>query len=175
MLRCSSYINMYIKKAIMSNLNYSLLKDYVIFTEIDPSTMYYLQGWEGLGLAGEDVATGSPYGTIYNPSDVLTYNTLSTTFIIDEDWKTFDKITSLALGNAPTNTEDYNPNTTDIDLYVMNNTYKKPVGYFRMSGAYVQSIMNITQAYNTEDNTIVHTMTVIWRYQYHKFYRSSNE
>lgn len=156
----------------MSNLNYTILKDYVVFTEIDPKTSYFLQQWEGLGLAGESATSGSPYGTVYNPAGVLTYNTFAATFIIDEDWKVFEKITGMAIGNAPTNSEDYAPNTTDIDLYVMNNTYKKAVGYIRMYGAYVESIMNVSQTYNTEDNTVVHTLQALFRYQYHKFFRS---
>lgn len=160
----------------MGNINYSLLKDFVVFTDIDPKTTYFLQTWDGLGFQGGDVSTGSPFGTIYNAPDVLVYNTASFTFIIDEDWKIFETIQNLAIKNAPVDGSDYEPSTTTIDIHVMNNTYQKEVGYIRLFNSYVSSFMNVTNNYNTSDNTNpVRTFNVIFKYQYHKFFRNSEE
>ena len=159
----------------MGNINYTLLKDYVIFTEIDPKVSYYLQSWSGLGLVDGDAVTGSPYGEVYNPGDIITYNTFSATFIIDENWETFETISKMAINNAPTSSKGYNYTITDIDLHLMNNTYKKEIGFIRMYAGYIQSIMNIDHPYNTEDNTTPYTLTAIIKYQYHEFFRNTEE
>lgn len=157
----------------MSNLNYSLLKDYVIFTDIDPNTSYFLSTWEGLGISGEDVTSGSPYGNVYNPANVLLYNTISFTFLLDEDFKVFETLQNMLIKNAPVDGSQADPVITTIDLHLFNNTYKKEIGYIRMYDAYVQSIMNITHDYGTADDTSpVKGMQVIFKYQYHKFFRT---
>ena len=155
----------------MPNINYTLGKDYLIFTAIDPKVAYYLQSWNGLGFNAGSVETASPYGQIYNPGDIITYNTFSATFVIDEDWKVFEDIENLAIRNAPTDGSNYDPVLTDIDLHIMNNTYQKEVGYIRMYGGYVQDIMNVENAYNLSDNTQVKTLTAIIKYQTHQFFR----
>ena len=156
-------------------MNYTLVKDYIVFTGIDPKVSYFLQSWNGLGLGGEDVTTSSPYGPIYNSPDVLIYNTFSATFVIDEDWKVFENIENMAIANAPLDGSDYEPTLTDIDLHIMNNTYQREVGYVRMYNGYVQSIMNVENQYNTSDNTTTKTITAIIKYQNHKFFRNNEE
>lgn len=159
----------------MGNINYTLGKDYLVFTDVDPKTTYFLQNWNGLGFTGGDVTSGSPYGPIYNPADIIIYNTFAATFIIDEDWKVFEQIQALAIKNAPLDGSTYEATTTDINLYLMNNTYQKSVAYITMHDAYVQSIMNVENAYNVSDNTPPKTMTVIFKYQYHDFHRIEDE
>ena len=159
----------------MPNLNYTVLKDYIVFTGIDPKVSYFLQNWSGLGLAGEDVTSGSPFGPIYNSPDVLIYNTFSATFVIDEDWKVYETITDMAIKNAPVDGSEYEPTVTDIALHLMNSTYQKEVAQIIMYNAYVQNIMNVENQYNTSDNTTTKTLTAIFKYQYHKFIRTEEE
>ena len=159
----------------MSNINYTLGKDFLVFTGIDPNVIYYLQGWDGLGFTGGDTQTSSPYGPIYNPGDIIVYNTLSCTFIIDENWKVFETLQNMALKNAPLDGSSYDPTITTIDLHIMNNTVQKEIGYVRLNGGYVQSVMNVTHNYNVSDNTTPPmTMNVIIKYQNHMFYRNSD-
>lgn len=159
----------------MPNINYTLGKDFLVFTAINPTVSYYLQSWNGLGLVDGDVITGSPYGNIYNPGDILEYNTFSAVFVIDEEWKVYEDITNMAIANAPLDGESYNPTLTDIDLHIMNNTYQKEVGYIRMYNGYIQNIMNVENMYNTQDNTTTKTLTAIIKYQNHKFFRNEEE
>jgi len=157
----------------MSNLNLSLLKDYVVFADIDPSTTYFLQSWDGLGITGADTTSGSPYGPVYNPSNILIYNTIAFTFLLDEDYKVFETIQDMLIKNGPVDGSAADPVITTIDLHLMNNTYKKEVGYIRLYDAYVQSIMNVQQNYSLDDNTTPpKTMQAVFKYQYHKFYRN---
>ena len=159
----------------MANLNYTLGKDYLVFTDISPNITYFLQSWNGLGFNAGSVETSSPYGQIYNPGDIIIYNTFSATFIIDEDWKVFEDIENMAIKNAPTDGSSYEPTLTDIDLHLMNNTYQKEVGVVRMFGGYVQEIMNVENNYNTSDNTQVKILTAIIKYQTHQFIRTEEE
>lgn len=170
-----SWVVFSINNSDMSNINYSLFKDYLTFTDVSSDVIYYLQSYTGLGFAAGSVASGTPYGIIYNPGDIINYNTFSATFIIDEDWKVFETIQNMAIKNAPVDGSAYEPSLTDIDLHLMNNTYQREVGYIRMYGGYVQEIMNVEQAYNTEDNTVTKTMTAIIKYQYHQFFRAEND
>lgn len=159
----------------MPNINYTLGKDYLIFTAIDPKVSYYLQSWNGLGFNAGSVETSSPYGQIYNPGDIIIYNTFSATFVIDEDWKVFEDIENMAIANAPTDGSSYNPTLTDIDLHLMNNTYQREVGFIRMYGGYIQDIMNVENAYNSSDNTTTKVLTAIIKYQTHQFFRTPEE
>lgn len=159
----------------MGNINYTLGKDFLVFTTLKPDVSYYLQSYSGLGLDAGDLTSSSPYGPIYNPGNTIIYNTFSPVFVIDEDWKVFEDISNLAIYNAPVDGSEYNPVIGDIDLHLMNNTYQKEVGYIRMYNAYINNIQNVENRYNTEDNTIVKTLSVIIKYQYHKFFRTTNE
>jgi len=160
----------------MSNINYTLGKDYLVFTGINPSISYYLQNWDGLGLTGGDVTSGSPYGPIYSPGDVIVYNTLSCTFIIDEEWRVYETLSNMMIANAPLDGENYNPTLTDINLYLYNNTAQKTVAHITLYNGYLQSIMNVTNAYNTSDNVSPpKLMNCIIKYQYSKFFRESEE
>ena len=156
----------------MGNINYSLLKDYVIFTDIDPKVTYYLQSWDGLGFNMGDVTTGTPFGPLYNPSNVIIYNTIAFAFILDEEYKVFETIQNLGIKNAPVDGSVAESITTTIDLHLMSNTYQKEIGYIRMYNAYVNSIMNIQHNYNTSDNTDPKVMQVIFKYQNHQFFRN---
>lgn len=158
----------------MGNINYTLGKDYIVFTEIDPSISYYINEWSGLGLTDGDVTTGTPYGNVYSPGDILTYEPFSATFIIDEDWLVYEKLTSMMIANAPIDGSEYNPTLTDINLYLYNNTVKRAIAHITMYNAYIQSIQNVTNNYNLEDNTNPpKVMNCIFRYQYSKFFRET--
>lgn len=159
----------------MPNINQSLLKDYLILDGVPSSVTYYLQNWNGLGISSESVSSGSPFGTIYNPGNVINFNTLSLTFIIDEEWKVFEEIFNLIYKNAPLETDDYEKTIFDAQLHIMNNTYKKEVGYIQMYGAYIESVMNVDHSYNVADDTEVKTINAILHYQYHKFFRNDTE
>lgn len=159
----------------MPNINYSLGKDFLIFNSLPSSVTYYLQSWSGLGFETGDTTTATPFGTSYNPGDVLTYNTFSGTFIIDENWEVFENLQNMCISNAPIDSASYNPIITDIDLHLLNNTTKKEVGIIRMYDGYINSIVNVDNAYNTSDNTVTKTITAIIKYQYHKFLRNTDE
>ena len=156
----------------MGNINYSLLKDYLVFNGLPSSVTYYVNHWEGLGISSESTSTGSPYGTLYNPGNVINFNTLAVNFVIDENWIVFEEIFNLLYKNAPLEADDYERTIFDIDLHLMSNTYKKEIGYIRMYSGYVQDIMNVTHDYNASDNTIVNILQCTIKYQYHKFFRA---
>lgn len=160
----------------MGNINLSLLKDYVIFTDIDPKTSYYLQAWTGLGITGGDTTSGSPYGVVYNPANVILYNQISFTFLLDEDYKVFEAIQNLLIKSAPMDGSPAEPTITTIDIHLMNNTYQKEVGYVRMYNAYINNIMDIQQNYGLNDNTTPpKTLECTFKYQYHKFFRTEEQ
>lgn len=159
----------------MSNLNYTLGKDYLTFTAITPEVVYYLQSYDGLGITGGDMTTGSPYGPIYNPSDIVTFNTFAATFVLDENWEVYETLTKMMLQNAPLDGENYDPLLTDINLYLYNNTLQKVVAHITMYSAYIQSIQNVQNNYNTQDNTVVKNVQAIFKYQYQEFFRHSDE
>lgn len=160
----------------MSNINLSLLKDYVIFTDIDPNTSYFLSTWTGLGITGADTTSGSPYGIVYNPGNVLTYNQIAFTFLLDEEYKVFETIQNMLIKNAPVDGSTTEPTITTIDIHLMNNTYQKEIGYVRLYNAYINNIMDISQNYALPDNTTPpKTIECTFKYQWHKFFRNNEE
>ena len=146
-----------------------------MFTGIAPSVCYYLQAWDGLGLTDGDVTAGTPYGISYSPGDIITYNTFAATFIIDEEWKVFEDISAMAIKNAPYDGSAYEPTYTDIALHLMNSTYQKEVGQVILHDGYIQSIMNVQNAYNLPDNTPPKTLQAIIKYNYHEFVRTTEQ
>lgn len=160
----------------MGNINLSLLKDYVVFTEIDPNTSYFLQEWSGLGITGADTTTGSPYGNVYNPGNTLIYNQLNCTFLLDEEYRVFETIQNMLIKNAPMDGSAADPVITTIDIHLMSNTYTKEIGYVRLYDAYINNIMDLQQNYAVPDNTTPpKTIQCSFKYQRHQFFRIGEE
>jgi hypothetical protein len=155
----------------MPNINYSLGKDYLTFSGVDSGVIYYIQSWDGLGLTTEDATTSSFYGPIYNPGGTLIYNTLSVMFAMDEEWRVFENITKMVIQNTVFDNSSSQPILTDITLHLMSNTYQKEVAQILMHDGYIQSIQNVQNIYNTDDNTRTKTLQAIIKYQYHEFIR----
>lgn len=155
----------------MPNINYSLGKDYLTFSGVDSGIIYYLQSWDGLGFTTEDATTGSFYGPIYNPGSTLIYNTFAPTFAIDEEWRVFESLQKMVIQNTVFDNSSPNPVFTDITLHLMSNTYQKEVAQVIMHDGYVQSIQNVQNLYNTDDNTRTKQLQAIIKYQYHEFIR----
>ena len=158
------------------SINYTLGRDYLTFTSIDPHIIYYINEWNGLTLTDCDVTVGTPYGNVYSPGDILTYDPFSATFIIDENWEVYETLSKMVISNAPTDGSSYNPTFTDITLFLYNNTVKKTVAHIDMYNAYLQAITNVSNNYNIGDNTVPpRTVTCLFRYQYMKFFRENEE
>lgn len=159
----------------MPNINYTLGKDYLTFSGVDSNIIYYLIDWQGLGFTTDDVTTGSFYGPIYNPGSTLVYNTFAATFAVDEEWRVFEKMQKLVIQNTTLDSSSSTPSLFDATLHLMSNTYQKEVAYIIMHDAYVQSIQNVENRYNTEDNTQVKSLQCIIKYQYHEFFRVESD
>lgn len=157
----------------MSNINYTLGKDFVTFSALGDGVSYYLQSWSGLGMSITSVATASPFGTIYNPGESVVFNTFSAIFIIDEDWKVYETLNKLATANSPIGANNYEQSLTNIDLHLMNNTYQREVGVIHLYNGYIQDLVNVENSYNLEDNTMTKTVNAIIKYQYHEFVRNA--
>lgn len=159
----------------MSNINYTLGKDYLTFSGVDSNVIYYIQSWSGLGLTTEDANSSSFYGPIYNPGGIVLYNTLSVIFAIDEEWRVFENLTKMIIQNTVFDNTASQPVLTDITLHLMSNTYQKEVAQIIMHDGYIQSIQNVDNMYNTEDNTRTKSLQAILKYQYFEFIRVEDE
>lgn len=116
-----------INKSFLSNNKYELIFDRL------PNTTFFLQSINLPSITLTSVATQSPYVQVNTPGNILTFEQLSATYIVDEDmqsWKDiYTWITQMGnptsqdkLGNLTTNIGKSNSTVSDAVLLVKSNS-----------------------------------------------------
>ena len=98
-----------INKSFLSNNKYELIFDRL------PNTTFFLQSINLPSITLTSVATQSPYVQVNTPGNILTFEQLSATYIVDEDMQSWKDIYTwiTQMGN-PTSQDKLGDLTTDI-------------------------------------------------------------
>ena len=98
-----------INKSFLSNNKYELIFDRL------PNTTFFLQSINLPSITLTSVATQSPYVQVNTPGNILTFEQLSATYIVDEDMQSWKDIYTwiTQMGN-PTSQDKLGNLTTDI-------------------------------------------------------------